>query len=88
MSTRQKFLKFWCLFLILGVGVTAGRGFAKDNLKVGYVNLEKVFQGYYKTDDSRKEFDKEKSDQQQTIAKQQESPKETSGRLRKAEGYT
>lgn len=48
---------------------------AKDTqkpLKVGYVNLEVVFEQYKKTAESRDEFDKERETQQKEIAKKQE----------------
>ncbi|MCM8763951.1 MAG: OmpH family outer membrane protein [Candidatus Omnitrophica bacterium] len=41
-------------------------------LKVGYVNIEMVFDQYKKTAESREEFEKERENQQKEIAKKQE----------------
>ncbi|HOJ31906.1 MAG TPA: OmpH family outer membrane protein, partial [bacterium] len=41
-------------------------------VKIGYVNLEMVFDGYKKTAESRTEFEKERDAQQKEIAKKQE----------------
>ncbi|MGB9642397.1 MAG: OmpH family outer membrane protein [Candidatus Ratteibacteria bacterium] len=42
------------------------------SVKIGYVNLEMVFDQYKKTAESRTEFEKEKDSQQKEIAKKQE----------------
>lgn len=45
---------------------------APRTVKVGYVNLEMVFDQYKKTAESRDEFDKERENQQKEIARKQE----------------
>lgn len=59
------FLSFYCF------SATPAKETPKS-LKVGYVNLEMVFDQYKKTAESRDEFEKERESQQKEIAKKQE----------------
>lgn len=74
----MKFFARVCL-LVVGVSLVWGypfcAGATKDSqrsLKIGYVNLEAIFDQYKKTAESREEFEKEKEIQQKEIAKKQE----------------
>lgn len=75
-------MRFFCkygliavvLLFLCGLVLSAAQT-GKDpqkTLKVGYVNLELVFDQYSKTAESRNEFDKERESQQKEIAKKQE----------------
>ncbi|MCX7704724.1 MAG: OmpH family outer membrane protein [bacterium] len=72
------FLKYSVLILcvlIVNGYVFSATPVAKDvpkTLKVGYVNIEMVFDQYKKTAESRDEFDKERENQQKEIVKKQE----------------
>jgi outer membrane protein len=62
------FLMCFCALLVF-----AGKGFCADRpMKIGYVNLEKVFNAYNKTQSSKVDFEKEKDAQQKEISKKQE----------------
>ncbi len=63
------------VFLISSYGFSATAAKDKESqksLKIGYVNLEMVFDQYKKTAESREEFEKEREIQQKEIAKKQE----------------
>jgi len=74
----MKFLKRLC-FVMIGMGLMSSYVFcasaskdAQKPLKIGYVDIETVFNQYYKTATSRDEFEKEKEIQQKEVAKKQE----------------
>lgn len=74
----MKFFARIC-FVLVSASLVGGYDFCigapKDSprsLKIGYVNIEVVFDQYKKTAESRKEFEKEKEIQQKEIAKKQE----------------
>jgi len=74
----MKFLNRLCLVAVVGVclGSYGFLGAASKDvqrpLKIGYVNIETIFDQYSKTEESRVEFEKEKEIQQKEVVKKQE----------------
>ncbi|MFA5645877.1 MAG: OmpH family outer membrane protein [Candidatus Ratteibacteria bacterium] len=52
-----------------------GRAVAKDSAKIAYIDEEKVFSSYGKTEEVQKQFDKERVSQESSLAKLQEELK-------------
>ena len=74
----MKFLNRLCFVAVVRVclGIYGFLGAASKDvqrpLKIGYVNIETVFDQYTKTEESRVEFEKEKEIQQKEVVKKQE----------------